>query len=203
MTFDAAVEAYLRTHERDWKSLVHRQQWRASLRDHVSPVIGGLDVNEITTDDILRALNPIWGTIEETASRIRQRIETVLDFVGRNGANPARWAGHLEHKLPKRNRKRAKHYPALPYRQMSAFMATLRAIDTQPARALEFAILTGGRTGEIWVRIGRRSIGKPDVDDPCCAHQARRGVDRAAERCGASAVTRIADSERAVISGSS
>jgi integrase len=151
LTFDAAAKAYLLGHERGWKHPAHRTQWHQSLRDHVSPVIGGLDVAAVTTEDVLRVLNPIWRAIPETASRVRQRIETILDFSGRNGANPARWEGHLEHKLPKRNRKReVKHYPALPYQQTAAFMADLRAVNKLPARALEFAILTGGRTGAVW-----------------------------------------------------
>jgi integrase len=149
MTFDAAAKAYLHNHEREWKSSVHRTQWHQSLRDHVSPVIGDMDVAAITTEDVLRLLEPIWFEIPETAARVRQRVETILDFAGRNGVNPARWDGHLQHKLPKRNRKRAKKHPALPYQQMAAFMAELRTVGTLAAKALEFAILTGGRTGEI------------------------------------------------------
>jgi integrase len=98
---------------------------------------------------VLRVLEPIWSTIPETASRIRGRIETVLDFAGRNTANPARWKGHLEHKLAKRNKARSvRHLAALPYAEMGAFMGELRAVNSIPARALEMTILCATRTNE-------------------------------------------------------
>jgi len=91
-----------------------------------------LAVEAIDTEAVLQVLEPIWSTIPETASRVRGRIETVLDFAGRTGANPARWNGHLEHKLVKRNKARTvRHLPALPYAEMGAFMAALRAVLEQ------------------------------------------------------------------------
>jgi integrase len=94
-------------------------------------------------------LEPIWSTIPETAARVRGRIKTVLDFAGRSIANPARWKGHLEHKLAKRNKKRTvKHLAALPYTEIGAFMTKLRAVNSIPARALELTILCATRTGE-------------------------------------------------------
>jgi len=90
VTFDEAAEAYLAAHESSWKSPVHRDQWRGTLRDYVSPVIGGKDVTEISADDVLKVLNPIWRRMPETASRSRGRVETVLNFAGCNGSNPAR-----------------------------------------------------------------------------------------------------------------
>jgi hypothetical protein len=150
VTFDMAAEGYLRAHESSWKSEQHRRQWRQSLRDHVSPIIGSLDVKAITIDDVLRCVGPIWLTVPETASRVRGRIETVLAYAGRGLDNPARWDGLLEFRLAKRNKARtAGNFAALPYERMAEFMVELRGVDTLPARALEFAILTGGRTKEV------------------------------------------------------
>src|SRR5262249_29426700 len=113
------------------------------------PVLGALDIEAIDTEAVLKVLEPIWSAILETASRVRGRMETVLDFAGRSTANPARWKGHLEHKLPKRNRTRTvRHLPALPYTEIGAFMAELRAVDSIAAKALELTILCATRTGE-------------------------------------------------------
>jgi hypothetical protein len=94
-TFDEVAEAYLQKNEDGWKSAMHRFQWRATLRDNILPVLGRMDVEAIDTEAVLRVLEPIWTTKPETASRIRGRIETVLNFAGRSDANPARWKGHL------------------------------------------------------------------------------------------------------------
>jgi integrase len=116
---------------------------------YVLPVLGKLDVEAIDTEAVLSVLEPIWSTTPETASRVRGRIETVLDFAGLSGANPARWKGHLEHKLAKRNKARSvQHLPALPYAEVGAFMAALRAVNSIPARALELTILCATRTNE-------------------------------------------------------
>jgi integrase len=148
-TFDQAAEAYLQKFEDGWKNPMHRSQWRATLRDYVSPVLGKLDVEAIGVEDVLRALEPIWSTIPETAVRVRGRIETVLDFAGRNNGNPARWKGHLEHRLAKRNKTRTvKHLEAMPYDEIGAFLGELRALDGIAARALELTVLTATRTNE-------------------------------------------------------
>lgn len=148
-TFAAAAEAYLQRFEDGWKNPRHRAQWRNTLRDYMLPVLGALDVAEIGTDAVLRVLEPIWTKVPETASRVRGRIETVLDFAGRNGSNPARWKGHLEHRLAKRNKRRTvKHLAALPYNEVSSFITTLRSVDSIPARALQFNILCATRTNE-------------------------------------------------------
>jgi integrase len=113
------------------------------------PVLGKLDVEAVDTGAVLKVLEPIWSTRPETASRVRGRIETVLNFAGRSGANPARWKGHLEHKLAKRNKARTvRHLSALPYAEMGAFMSELRAVTSIPARALELTILCATRTNE-------------------------------------------------------
>jgi integrase len=148
-TFDQAAEAYLQKFEDGWKNEMHRSQWRATLRDYISPVLGKLDVGAIRTEHVLAVLEPIWSTIPETAVRVRGRIETVLDFAGRNNGNPARWKGHLEHRLAKRNKTRTvKHLAAMPYDEIAAFMGALRAVDGIAARALELTILTATRTNE-------------------------------------------------------
>jgi hypothetical protein len=149
-TFERAAFEYLAKFEDSWKNARHRRQWRETLRDYMLPTLGRLDVEAIATDDVLRVLEPIWGTIPETASRVRGRIETVLDFAGCNASNPARWKGHLEHRLAKRNKARTvQHLPALPYSEMPSFMAELRAVDSIQAKALEFCILTHG-TKSTW-----------------------------------------------------
>jgi integrase len=148
-TFAQAAERYLAEFEDGWKNPKHRVQWRASLRDYILPVIGKLDIEAIDTPDVLRVLEPIWKEKTETASRIRGRIESVLDFAGRSDANPARWKGHLEYKLAKRNKTRTvNHLAALPYTEIAAFMAELRALDSTHARALALTILCATRTNE-------------------------------------------------------
>ena len=131
-TFDEMADRYIANHERGWKSDHHRSQWIGSLVNYVSPVIGSKPVDAITTEDVANVLDPIWPRIPETASRIRGRIETVLDFAGMNGNNPARWQGNLEHRYPKRNKKRAGHHAALPYEQTAEFMTKLRDDPAPP-----------------------------------------------------------------------
>jgi Arm DNA-binding domain len=105
MTFKAAAEGYFRAHITSRHSLKYRDNWQNSLRDHVHPVIGVMSVAAITTDDLLRVLNPIWTTKAATAGQVRDRIESVLEWAKtlgyRSGENPARWLGHLEHRLPR------------------------------------------------------------------------------------------------------
>jgi integrase len=148
-TFGEAAEAYLINNENSWKSAMHRYQWRATLRADILPVLGKLDVETIDTEAVLRVLEPIWAAKPETASRVRGRIEKVLDFAGRNGSNPARWKGHLEHRLAKRNKARTvQHLPALPYTEVGTFMTQLRTVNGVAARALELTILSATRTNE-------------------------------------------------------
>jgi integrase len=148
-TFAEVTEDYLRKNEDSWKSAVHRGQWRSTLRDYILPVLGPLAIEEIDTEVVLKVLEPIWTAMPETAGRIRGRIETVLDFAGRNASNPARWKGHLEHKLAKRNKARTvKHLAALPYTAIGGFMTELRGVSSIAARALELTILCATRTNE-------------------------------------------------------
>jgi integrase len=153
-TFRAVAEVYIAAHEAGWRNAVHRQQWRNTLRDHVYPHFGDVPVVDVSTTRVMAALEPIWRTKPETASRLRGRIESVLDYAKargwRDGENPARWRGHLVNMLPKRTKVRAvEHHPALPWREMAAFMVELRALSGTAARALEFLILTAARTGEV------------------------------------------------------
>jgi integrase len=154
MTFDQCADAYITAHDPSWSNPKHRQQWRNTLRDHASPTIGDLAVSAIDTGLVLKVLEPLWASRPETASRLRGRIESVLDWAKvrglRDGENPARWKGHLDHLLPARARvRKVKHHPALPYGEIDALVTLLRAQEGTAARALEFLILTAARGGEV------------------------------------------------------
>ena len=154
MTFDVCAEAYIEAHKASWKNGKHAEQWRGSLRNYASPVFGSSPVQAIDLALVMKALEPIWQTKSETASRLRGRIELVLDWATvrgyRKGENPARWRSHLDKLLPTRAKiQKVKHYPALPYAEIGPFMEALRGQEGIAARALEFLILTAARTGEI------------------------------------------------------
>jgi integrase len=153
-TFQAVAEEMLGERESGWSNPRHRQQWEATLRTHAYPQIGAMDVAAITTDAVLLVLRPIWSRTPETASRVRGRIEAVLDFARvrdwRQEENPARWRGHLAEVLPKPQKvKRVEHRPALPWRDVPAFMQALGKRSGQAAQALALVILTASRTGEV------------------------------------------------------
>jgi integrase len=154
LTFDAAALKYIAAHEAGWRSARHRAQWRNTLRDHVSPIIGSLPVRSIDTALVLKALEPIWQTKTETAARVRARIEVVLDWAKvrgyRTGENPARWRGHLDHLLPAKSKiKRVEHHSALPYAEIGAFLQGLRGQNGPGPLALEFLLLTATRVSEV------------------------------------------------------
>ena len=152
-TFGEYADAYIASVESGWKNKIHRQQWRHSLRDHAKG-LRDKQIDQINTDDILRVITPIWQKTPETASRVRARIERILDaakaqgFVARDSANPARMKGHLDFLLPKQSRLSRGHHKALPYQDMARFMAILRKREALAARCLEFTILTAARSGE-------------------------------------------------------
>jgi integrase len=153
MTFDMAAERFISGLEGGWKNSKHRQQWRNTLSTYASPVVGEKDVAAIGTEDVLTILKPIWLTKRETASRVRGRIENVLDWAEvnhfRSGKNPATWRNHLRYLLPaQKKRRNVRHHPAMPWREVPAFMIELRGNDCISARALEFTILTAVRTSE-------------------------------------------------------
>ena len=151
MTFQQCAQAYVSAHESAWRSGTHRQQWERTLA-YLGPIIGALPVASIDTGQVLRALEPIWKTKPETASRIRGRVESILDLAKargyRAGENPARWRGHLDHLLAAKATVAKRHHPALPYDQIGEFMAALRGQTSTVAHALEFTILTAARAGE-------------------------------------------------------
>lgn len=154
MTFEMCVNAYLEAHEDTWKNAKHRQQWRNTLETYAAPVFGKLPVAEIDLSLVMKCLEPIWKTKTETASRLRGRIESVLDWATvrgyRKGENPARWKGHLDNLLPAKNKVAVvEHHAALPYAEIGAFMAELRKMDGLGARAFEFAVLCGSRSEEV------------------------------------------------------
>jgi len=154
VTFEEAAAAYIAAHEKSWKNDKHRQQWTNTLTAHAYPHLGKLSVRDIELAHVLAALEPIWAEKTETASRLRGRIETVLDWATargyRDGLNPARWRGHLDKMLAAPNKiAKVKHRAALPFAKVPEFMVRLRAADGMGARALEFAILTATRSGEV------------------------------------------------------
>ncbi|WP_245306290.1 tyrosine-type recombinase/integrase [Roseovarius aestuariivivens] len=136
-----------------WKNAKHAAQWSLTLETYVFPKIGAVQVAKIETSDVIATLKPIWVEKPETANRVRQRIETVIDYASalgiRSGDNPARWRGYLDHLLPNPKKVHAvKHHPALPHAEIADFMTELSARQGIAARALAFAILTAARSGE-------------------------------------------------------
>lgn len=149
--FSTTAAEYIAAHSPGWRNDKHAAQWTSTLNTYASPVIGERPVDQISTDDILRILSPIWTEKTETATRVRQRIEQVIDWSTakklRTGENPARWRGHLDKLLPKPTKvRKVQHFAAMPYDQLPAFMADLAQRKGTAARALEFTILTASRT---------------------------------------------------------
>jgi len=154
MTFKQAADAYIKANKAGWKNAKHAAQWEATLAAYADPIFGALPVAAVDTGLVMKALEAIWTEKPETASRLRGRVESVLDWAAargyRKGENPARWRGHLEKLLPARSKVKAvEHHAALPYGELPRFMAALRDQAGNGARALEFAILTAARTGEV------------------------------------------------------
>ena len=155
-TFREVAEMYVAAHKAGWKNAKHAWQWDATLKGQAFPIFGDKPVGTVDTGDVMRALEPIWHTTSETASRLRGRIEVILDYAKargwREGENPARWRGYIQNLLPARDRiPKVQHHPALPWREMGAFMADLQAEAGIGARAMEFIILTAVRTGEAFL----------------------------------------------------
>ncbi|MGB7037368.1 MAG: integrase arm-type DNA-binding domain-containing protein [Xanthobacteraceae bacterium] len=153
ITFKEAAEQYIKSHRAEWKNEKHASQWDNTLTAYVYPAIGSLSVQAIDTGLVRKVLEPIWTTKNETASRVRARLEKILDWAAyrglRAGENPARWRGHLEFDLAARSKLQSvKHHAALPYAELPGFMAKLREQDCIAARALEFTIVTAARTSE-------------------------------------------------------
>lgn len=151
--FRDAAAMYIDAHEPGWRNAKHAYQWRQSLEAFANPIIGDMHVSAVQTAEVMRVLGPIWKTKNETAQRVRGRIENILDWCkvqgSRSGENPARWKGHLDKLLPKPSKVApGENHPALPWQQMPAFMQALRQRSGVSARALEFIVLTAARSGE-------------------------------------------------------
>jgi integrase len=164
LTFKAAADALIETKRSGWRNAKHAWQWENTLQMLAYPMLGDLDVQAIDTAAVIGVLKPIWTTKTETASRLRRRIEAVLDYAKamgrRTGENPARWKGHLDHLLAAPGKiKQAEHHAALDWREAPAFMADLAAREGIGAKALAFAILAAARSGEV------RGMTWGEVDD--------------------------------------
>jgi integrase len=155
LTFEDCAKGYIAAHQAGWKTSKEAHEWTASMRIYAYPAIGKSPVEAIDLPLVLRVIEPLWQTKTSTGSRVRQRIENILDWATvrghRRGDNPARWRGHLDQILPKPNKvAKVEHYAAMPYTEIGAFVASLRnARPALAARGLEFAILTAARVGEV------------------------------------------------------
>ena len=151
-TFATVADEYLEAMAGRWSNEKTRWQWRTTLTEFAKP-IRKRPIGQIDTTDVLRLLKPIWQEKAETAAKARMRLESVLDYAKakgwRDGENPARWRGHLSNILPARQKLTKGHHPAMPYSEVPTFAASLRQSEAMAARALEFLVLTAGRTGEI------------------------------------------------------
>lgn len=154
VTFESAAKAYIDAHGDTWKNPKHRAQWSATLATYAFPVIGSLQTAHVTQSHVLAVLEPIWKTKNETAARLRGRIEAVLDWATvrgyREGENPARWKGRLDKLLPAPGKiQKTVHRKALPIDAVPQFICDLRTKEGIAARALEFVVLTAARSGEV------------------------------------------------------
>ena len=202
MTFQQCAEAYIDAHKSGWKNPKHIQQWQNTLTQYAFPVFGDFDVKTIDTALIIKCLKPIWETKNETAGRVRGRIESVLDWATvsklRTGDNPAKWRGNLDKLLAKpSNIQNTKHHDALPYVEINAFMAQLQQQDGIAAKCLTFTILTAARTGEsigatwaeidlnakTWTIPAERMKAKKDHTVPLSTHALAIVNEMAAIRC--------------------
>lgn len=154
VTFESIAFDYIEAQTPGWKNAKHASQWRNTLQSYAFPHIGQLPPNEVTTAHVIEILKPIWTDIPETASRVRNRVELILDAAKarglREGENPARWRGHLDKLFPKRSKvSKVKHHPALPWQEAPDFMVSLNKLHGLTHRALEMTILTCCRTSEV------------------------------------------------------
>ncbi len=151
-TFGECAAQLMKSKRREWRSEIHAAQWRTTIDDYCGPILEK-PIDTIDTQAVLGVLQPVWGRIPETASRLRGRIEAVLDYAKahglRSGENPAAWRGHLVLILPKRQKLSRSHHAAMPYGDLPEFIAKLRHTESIHALALEFLILTAARSGEV------------------------------------------------------
>ncbi|MCG7590718.1 MULTISPECIES: integrase arm-type DNA-binding domain-containing protein [unclassified Halomonas] len=154
VTFTHCAARYIQSHRRSWRNAKHARQWVSTLKTYARPVIGNLPVENVTTQDILKVLTPIWAVKNETAKRVQGRIENVLDYAAaheyRDPVNPARWRGHLDKLLAKPSRvQKVTHHPAMPYDEVAIFVSSIQAYNSVSSKALQFLILTTARTSEV------------------------------------------------------
>lgn len=154
LTFQQCAAEYIDAHRSSWKSIKHAQQWENTLSTYAYPFIGDKPVSAVTTDDVLTILKPIWASKNETASRVRNRIELIIAAAKARkrfeGENPAQWKGHLDKLLAKRKQvAQVEHHAALPYSQLPTFWRNLETAEGMAAKALQFTILTACRTSEV------------------------------------------------------
>ena len=151
-TFDAAASQLIESLRPSWKNAKHAQQWENTIAQYCES-LKSKRIDQIVVDDVLKVLKPLWQRVPETASRVRMRMEKILDYARakgwRTGENPARWKGHLDHILPPRKRLTRGHHKAMPHRDAPALVARLRGLGSISAKALEFCILTAARSGEV------------------------------------------------------
>lgn len=152
-SFDECARDYIKAHKAAWNNPKHISQWENTIATYASPVIGTMSISCITTEDVLRVLQPIWAVKTETASRLRGRMERILSWAKvkklRQGENPAIWRGNLDQLLPRKNAvQTTTNFKALPFSQIQEFLSNLRTLDGISPRALEFLIFTATRTGE-------------------------------------------------------
>ena len=152
VTFDEAARRFIAAKRSGWKNAKHADQWANTLKAYASPMIGRMNVDQIELCHVVDTLTPIWESKTETATRVRSRIEAILGWATvrgyRKGDNPARWAGNLEHAMPE-PKKDVEHFAALPWEEVPAFLKALAKQPGMAARAVEFAVLTAARSGEI------------------------------------------------------
>ena len=152
--FHEAADAFIASKAAEWRNARHAKEWHRTLTEHAAPLMG-MRVDEIDTAAVLAALGPLWQKLPATASRVRARIETILDAAAAQGQrdrgyNPARWRGHLKHLLPRRAKLSVKRHAALPYDDVPAFVARLRETESVTGPAIEFLVLTAARAGEVF-----------------------------------------------------
>src|SRR5262249_27519705 len=160
LTFSECVAMFIKAQRAGWRNAKHAAQWESTLSTYAGPVIGKLPVQAVDTGLVMQVLEqpldidkrPLWEARPETASRLRGRIESILDWARvrgyRNGENPARWRGHLDHLLPSRRKVRGvRHHAAMAYAELPAFMVELQQRPAVSARGFEFLILTASRAG--------------------------------------------------------
>lgn len=162
VTFGECADEFIRLHEGEWRNEKHRAQWRSTMSDNYIRDLRRRPVADVTTEDVLAVIKPLWNTKRETASRMRQRIQVILDAATvenkRSGPNPAAWSGHLERVLPPHGKGSKKHHSFMPWQKVPAFIADLEMREGVAARAVEFLILTAARSNEV-----RRMVWR-DVD---------------------------------------